>query len=768
MATVVCAAQTPAETNVVEAVVVNQTLRIPRVPRPPRLNDFISMKPAPEFANGGMLLVTDLKQRLPKDGAPVSQKTEVYLGYDQKNFYAAIIAFASDPGKIRAHLSKREDIWHDDVFMVMLDTFSDKRRSYGFASNPLGVQAEGVWTEGKDWDFSWDTLWNTEGKLTSQGYVVVMAIPFKSMRFPNKPVQEWGIMLDRDIPSNDEQSFWPQYTTKIDGRLNQEGQAQGMEKVSPGRNMQFIPYFTAKSYRAPDLRDMSNPVFESRAFKPDAGVDGKIILKDALVLDTTINPDFSQVESDNPQVTANRRFEVYYPELRPFFQENAGYFQTPINLVFTRRIINPNYGVRLTGKVGPYAIGVLTADDRAPGKIVPEDSPYSGTRSYFNIARVNRDILKQSTIGVLYTDEEYQGSYNRVGGVDTRIKFNDHWIWTGQAVASSTLDLDGNYYSGPTFYSNVQRNGRKFNFAATYNDTATGFVTTTGFFRRPDYRNFNSWGQITWHPNGTIIYSHGPMLSGYTSFDHRTGTRLTEGLSFIYDIQFRGLTSVEVGVSPGGETLRPLDFASLPYNRHYSEPGYWAFIGSNRFAKVNYNLQYQRSKQINFTVPGASDPYPGGSPPNSAWDDAVMATVTLRPMQQLMIDNQYTWERLRDPVAQQSAFNNHIFRVKANYQITRALSVRFIETYQSLLTNPQQSTLQQTKGLNTDFLITYLLHPGTAFYVGYNTNMANLTPNLALDPAALNQGYYQLQRTQNSFINDERLFFVKISYLFRF
>lgn len=758
----VCFAQTPQEPKLVEAVIANNTLRIPRVSRPPKLNDFIAMKPAPEFANGGMLLVTDLKQRLPKDGAPVSQKTEVYLGYDQKNFYAAIIAFASDTSKIRAHLSKREDIWHDDVFMVMLDTFSDKRRAYGFGSNPLGVQAEGVWTEGKNWDFSWDTLWYTEGKLTPQGYVIVMSIPFKSMRFPNKPVQQWGIMLDRDIPGNDEEAFWPQYTTKVDGRLNQEGQAEGIEKVSPGRNMQFIPYFTAKSYRAPDLRDPYNPVFESKAFKGDAGLDGKIVLKDALVLDTTITPDFSQVESDNPQVTANRRFEVYYPELRPFFQENAGYFQTPIKLVFTRRIVNPTYGVRLTGKTGPYAIGILSSDDRSPGKTAPDNSEYSGTRSYYNIVRVNRDIWKQSTIGMLFTDREYQGSYNRVGGIDSRIKFDDHWIWTTQAVTSSTLNLDGTYSAGPSFYSNVQRNGRKFNYSGTYSDTSTGFLAASGFFRRPDYRSLSSWAQITWHPNGTIIYSHGPMLNTYSTFDHRTGTRLSEGASLIYDIQFRGLTTVEVGVSPAGETLRPYDFAALPRNQHYSEPSYWGFIGSNRFPKVNYNLQYQRSKQVNYTVPGAYDPYPGGSPPRIAWDDAVMATVTLRPLQQLLIDNQYTWERLRDPVAQQSVFNNHIARVKANYQISRALSVRFIETYQSLLTNPLQSTLQQTKGLNTDFLITYLLHPGTAFYVGYNSNMANLTPNLATNPEGT------LMRTRDSFINDERLFFVKISYLFRF
>lgn len=775
LAASLCPAQSSPENSVVDSLMVNKTLKIPRVSRPPKLEDFLSMSPSPDFADGKMLKVTDLKQRLPHDGAPISQRTEIYLGYDQKHLYAAMIGFASDPSKIRAHLSKREDIFADDAFYLDLDTFNDQRRAYAFVTNPLGIQADGVWTEGRGWDFSWDTLWSSEGKLTSQGYVVLISVPFKSLRFPNKPAQEWGIMLDRDIPSNDEQSFWPQYTTKIDGRLNQEGHAQGIENVSPGRNMQFIPYVAMRSFREPDLRDMTNPFFAEKRFKGDLGLDSKFILKDSLVLDATINPDFAQVESDDPQVTANRRFEVFFPEKRPFFLENAGFFQTPINLVFTRRIANPDYGVRLTGKAGPYAIGILSADDRSPGLSVPSGDPLAGTRQNFNIIRVNRDIWKQSTIGFLYTDEEYQGSFNRVGGLDLRLKFDDHWILTAQGVVSSdheTAQTSGygvsTYSAGPTFYTNLQRNGRKFNFGATYNDTSNGFVTHTGFFRRPDYRQFNSFSQITWHPKTGPIYSHGPTISTTQSFDHQTGTHLLKYSSAVYDVSFRGLTTVEVGTGYGEEYLRPLDFAALLQNRHYSEPDMWAFVGSDKFSKVSTRLQYERTKSINYTIPGVNDLPPVGTPPPPAWDDSLTVRLTLRPVQRLLIDNNYTWERLHDPAANRSVFNNHIIRTKANYQISKALSLRFIETYDALLANPTQTTLKTTKGFNTDFLVTYLLHPGTAVYVGYNSDLTNLTRNLALDPVDLSQGLYNLQRTRNSFINDERQFFVKISYLFRF
>jgi hypothetical protein len=301
-----------------------------------------------------------------------------------------------------------------------------------------------------------------------------------------------------------------------------------------------------------------------------------------------------------------------------------------------------------------------------------------------------------------------------------------------------------------------------FNFGATYNDTGSGFVTHTGFFRRPDYRTFNTFSQITWHPKGGPIYSHGPTVGTFQSFDHQTGTHLSKSMSAVYDIALRGLTSIEVGAATGGETLRPLDFASLPQNQYYSEPDYWVFVGSDRYTRVGTRLQYEHVKSVNFTAVGVNDLPPVGNPPNSTWDDSLTFRLTLRPVQRLLIDNNYTWERLRDHAAEQSVFNNHIIRTKANYQITRALSLRFIETYQSLLTNPLQTTLKTTKGFNTDFLLTYLVHPGTAVYVGYNSNLNNLTPNLALAPDG------DLARTRNSFINDERQFFVKISYLFRF
>jgi hypothetical protein len=189
-----------------------RSVRIPRVLSPPRLEDFLSMEPAPAW-QGKLAKVTGLTQRVPTDGAPISQRTEVYLGYDDKNLYAIFVCFDREPRKIRARLSRREDVLDDDTVEIMLDTFHDHRRAYAFITNPLGVQLDALWTEGQDFDPSFDTVWNSTGKVTDRGFVVWIAIPFRSLRFASSDPQTWGIILNREIPRSSEDAFWPPYSS---------------------------------------------------------------------------------------------------------------------------------------------------------------------------------------------------------------------------------------------------------------------------------------------------------------------------------------------------------------------------------------------------------------------------------------------------------------------------------------------------------------------------------------------------------------------------
>jgi len=225
-------------------------IQIPRIEIPPALADFEAMRPDARFANR-MLKVSGFVAREPADGAQPTQDTDVYLAYDARNLYAVFICWDKEPDKIRARMTRREDIFSDDSAEIMIDTFNDARRGYAFAANPLGIQWDALWTEGSignglpadysGFDPSFDTVWNSEGRLTGQGYIVLIAIPFKSLRFPSTDKQQWRIILNRSIPRTNENLFWPRITNRIQGRFNQAATATGLEISSP-RNIQLIPY----------------------------------------------------------------------------------------------------------------------------------------------------------------------------------------------------------------------------------------------------------------------------------------------------------------------------------------------------------------------------------------------------------------------------------------------------------------------------------------------------------------------------------------------
>ncbi len=728
-------------------------LVIPRVDRPPTLEDFLEMKPNREV-DGRLAKVTNFIQREPSDGEPATQRTEVYLGYDDKNLYVIFLAFDSEPEKIRARLARRENLNNDDDWVeIAIDTFNDQRRGYLFDCNPLGVQWDALWSEAGGEDSSFDTLWYSRGQVTARGYVVWIAIPFKSLRFSSSSKQTWGILLSRWTPRIPEWTAWPQYSTRIQGKLTQAGRLEGLAEISPGKNIQLIPYGTVRSFRALDRRDPALPRFERDRADPDAGLDAKFVFKDSLVLDVTVNPDFSQVESDEPQITTNQRFEVFFPEKRPFFLENANFFQTPINLLFTRRIADPQFGVRLTGKTGPYAIGALLMDDQSPGKSVPVGDPLHGKRALFAIARVSRDIFQQSNLGAIYTTREFEGSYNRVGGADTRLRLNNHWVALFQGVRSWTRELSGNQLNGSAFEAKLRRTGRQFLFHLEYNDRSPDFRAAPGFLPRSDIRRVEQNLAYTFRPEGKRLLSWGPALFFERVYDHQ-GTRLDWCLSPSHLWEFRGQSNFRIFYNACRERLRPQDFPGLTQNRDFPLPGYGFTFSSSYFSRVSVSGFAGTGKGINFAPSAGREPFLVNT------RDATF-TLTLRPLTPLRIDNSYLFSRLQDRDTGASIFNNNILRSRWNWQFSRELSVRFILQYDATLANPDLTALETTKNINADILITYLVNPWTALFVGYNGNAQNLD----VVPTATGA---RIVRPRRRFINDAKQFFVKFSYLLRF
>jgi hypothetical protein len=682
----------------------------------------------------------------------VSQPTTAYLSYDDKNLYAVFVC-KDDPGLIRARIAKHDQITSDDRVFLNIDTFHDRRHVYLFDVNPYGVQSDGNATDGVEDDATWDTLWHSEGRLVDDGYVVWMAIPFKSIRFSNAAEQRWGLVVGRIIMRNNEWATWPHISQRKPGWAEQAGDLEGLRGISPGRNVQLIPYglFSRARYLDTPAGGAARLATENEG---RAGIDGKLVLKDAFTLDLTLNPDFSQVESDEPQVTVNQRYEVFFPEKRPFFLENAGYFATPVRLFFSRRILDPSFGARLTGRMGRWAIGALLTDDRAPGHNAAAGDPFHKTHTPVGVVRLQREFRqggRTSPVGAMATSRSFGDTYNRIFAVDTRWQALRNWVFAGQAISSNTRLANGQRLSGPGYYASWRHFGRHFVSTTAYTDFSANFRSQLGFIRRVDIRQASQDLGYLWRPKSGPIQSIGPVFSYYSYHDHKG--RMTDW-----------------NVSP---ELRVTAIRGTEFSWEY-ETSYEWYKGYG-FRQHSHEAAYQTEWFRWLTIAGELNIGDGinyqpaaGLAPFTGKARQISAAVTLRPGARLHLEETYIYSSLNTsqrslvaaaPVGAR-VFTNHLIRSKVNYQFSRRLGLRLILDYNSVLPNPQLAALEKEKHIGVDALFTYMLNPGTALYVGYT----DLYENYALNPLASPELY----RTNKPELNTGRQFFVKLSYLVRF
>ncbi len=726
------------------------TLRIPRVQRPVTLEDFAGMRPSGEIA-GGLVKAAEFTQFMPDAGQAPTQRTEVYLGYDDENLYVVFLAFDSEPDRIRARMARRDTFQaDDDSVWLYIDAFNDQRSAYTFGCNGLGVQDDGINVPGTDTDFSWDTVWGSRGVLTPQGYAVSMAIPFKSLRFPSSSEEGWGVIFERWLPRRREDAFWPAIPPKNQNWLSYSGLATGLERISPARNLQLIPYTSARAFRA-DTNDGAPVGPGGSRTEGTLGLDGKLVVQDTLVLDATIRPDFSQVESDEPQSSVNQRYEVFYPEKRPFFMENASYFGLPTvtNLLFTRRIVDPEYGVRLSGKRGPWAIGALVADDRSPGERGQPSDPLQGEKARFEVVRVSHDLPGQSNLGVLLTGRDLGGGYNRVAAADGKIKLAQDWWVALLAATSKTVTPEGESSTGQAYEARLRRTGRSFNFDLAYLDRSPGFDSRAGFVTKNDIRDF--WPTLSYAlwPQGGAITKLTPTMDAELVWDHQ-GVQVQNRVKLSLLGELTRIRSFELWYEARDDVLRPKDFPGLPENRRYAQrTGGFQFAGRPS-ARLLWRVRLGQGTWLNL-VP------PAGQQPSIAWYTHGEAALSVFPFGSLSIENTYLLDRLEERASGRGIFTDHVLRSKWNWQVTRELSLRMIVRLDAIAANSRLTSLAEKRNLNGDFLVTYLLHPGTAVHLGYNTNYRRLE---TADAAQLLQG--------DGMVNDAWQVYAKVSYLLRF
>ena len=708
--------------------------RIARVSESPKLQELAS---AAAREAGGW--VKDFRQYNPGDGNPASLETTVFLAYDDSNLYVVFVC-KDEPGRVRARMAKREAIEGDDSVTVYLDTFFDRQHAYMFSANPLGVQADGMIAEGQEDDLSFDTLWHSQGRLTPDGYVVLMAIPFKSLRFPARAAQTWGLALGRVIPRKNEFSTWPYISSQREGFVHQFATLEGLSAISPGRNLQFIPYGIFTDARFLDTR--SGPEFR-KEYDGRAGLDAKIVLRDALALDVALNPDFSHVESDEPQVTINQRFEVFFPEKRPFFIENAAYFRTPVNLFFSRRIADPRFGARLTGKVRRWAIAGLAMDDRAEDARGAQADTIRGRSAGVGVLRLRREFGEQSGIGLLATSRDFAGGANRVVSLDSRLKLSPNWVFTGQLAHSSTRQFDGARSSGPAYFAELEHIGRHFIHSGACADYSPRFFTELGFIPRVDIRETSHHASYRWRRESGLLLSFGPSALALANWDRRG--RLQDWVhESEFAAEFAGQTELSIKRSESFEL-----FEEAGFRKHSTS----LWFRTDWLDWLGLSAQYRLGTNANF--------FPASGPPFLADSADGQFKVALRPGRRVLLEQFYTYSRLRTRGPRPSGiFTNHILRSKLNLQLTHRLSLRTILDYDALLPNQSLVALERDKRLGADALLTYLVNPGTALHVGYTDKYGNvaLSPD---DPQTL-------RHIGSPTTSTGRQFFVKLSYLFRY
>lgn len=440
-------------------------------------------------------------------------KTEVLLAYGSDRLFAAFRAYDTEPGKIRARFQDRDHIENDDHVGILLDTFNDSRRSFNFYCNPYGIQADRIQVLMVVGGEEWDAIWNSAGRITEDGYTVEISIPFTSLSFQGKKGGEgqvWGIDAIRS---------YPRKVTHLIGlfprdRSNNCYQCQ-MTKVSgfagakPGRNIELDP--TLSAILTQEREEFPAGKFVRKTGEVDPGLSMQWDISPNLTFSGAVNPDFSQVEADAAQLDINTQFALYYPEKRPFFLEDHSLFFTNFYVVHTRSIVDPDWGVKLTGKQGRHAFGFFSVQDSITNLVFPSsqssDSVTLNMNSISSAARYRMDIGKSSNVGLLVTDREGDDYFNRVASFDADFRFTKKDRLIFQYVGSQTqypdqIAADYNQplgdFGGTALTFLFQHATEHYMLFTRHQNVSGKFRSDLGFMPQSDFVFWRFGGQYFW------------------------------------------------------------------------------------------------------------------------------------------------------------------------------------------------------------------------------------------------------------------------------
>ena len=703
--------------------------------------------------------LTGFSQYQPVDSRPAEERTEVLVWYSPSAIHFGILAYDRQPGAVRATVADRDEIDGDDRVTIYLDTFDDRRRAYFFGVNPLGVQQDGVRSEGAgtagnlfggNVDESPDFLFDSKGRRTPEGYMVEVRVPFKSLRYPGGAAQRWGINVERVTQRTGYVDTWTDVRRANASFLTQAGRLVGLHDLRRGIVVEAQPFVTAAASGAGTIEGG----FEREDFDPSAGLNLKLGLTN-LALDATLNPDFSQVEADAGVVTVNERFDIFFAERRPFFLEGIELFATPNNLVYTRRVADPIVGGKITGKFGSLGLAHLTALDDT-----------GDDHALFNITRLRRDLGANSTAGLTLTSR-LQDAANRnvVAAADVRYVFSRLYFLQGQVGRSWTRNDEGRP-QGDIWEMQFDRTGRGWGFNYRLSGFSEGFESQAGFVPRPGIVEASAFNRLSFYGGrGALIENFttffGPnRLWRYDDFGAEGALEGDEEVNF--DINLRGGWGVNANVERSFFRLDPADYAG--FTTGGAVPGPFtppAELGNNFSGEFGVSTPTYRAFDAGAEVGFGETPLfeEAGAGRGFRFE----AGGNLRPTSQLRVGLSGIFLRLTRARDGSEFARTIIPRLRLEYQASRGLFFRAIGEYASerraalldpagapILVDGAPAGARQDNRFRMDWLASYEPTPGTVVFLGYGSLMRE-------DEAFR---FRDLRRTSDGL-------FVKVAYLLR-
>lgn len=747
----------------------------------------------------------DFLQTQPGENIAPTHPTEFMMAYDAKHLYIAF-RIKQDRNNVRATVARRDNIFNDDYVLLYIDTFNDRRQAYVVAFNPLGIQADGTFTEGRGEDYSVDLVLESKGVLTEDGFTIEAAIPFKSLRYEAGKDKKWGLHIFRRVKyMNGELNSWMPDNRSIIGSLNQAGQITGLEGIDTTRQLEINPSFTvSESGRRTRFTFDNNPAgrFVNDGIKGEFGLTAKFGLTPTITLDFAYNPDFAQVEADAPISTANLRFPVFFPEKRPFFLERIDIFQSGLNVVNTRAIVDPDIAAKLTGRRGKNTFGVLYAsdngtrgnlppDDReelrnciairsAPSLLCPNERIF-GKNADIGVLRVKRDIGRDHNLGMFATTYNFVDHHNHTTGLDGRFKLDPKTVAEFQVLGTHTRS---NFYdsefdqlryrtgNGVGYRAYLERSDRNLYMNFLAQGRSRDYRADVGFTNRYDTNYFGSFIQYetdrdakrsivskrVWNETNVSMDWRGRSqyfitnTRGQLALQRQTyiGANAQFGFERVYEDEFGAIRTIarpNQGAFFGPSAERGAHFKAVQAFIETTPSKQWFifFFMDYTWGIMEYDFgagpDFPRVSRaaVDFGQGAAQDPGPGDQL-------LIESTIRYQPTTAFQTQLNYTKRRMVRHDTGLLAFDDNLFSSRSTYQFTRDLFARLRVDYSTL-----------NRRIRPQFVLGWTPSPGTAIYAGYNDDINYNGYNPYIRPHVQEPGFRSNGRT----------FFIKASYLFR-